>query len=897
MSENGNVQITGLEFDIVSNFEETSKAIDKTTESLKKLKSALSGLKSSPLGEDLGKMQEETEKTSNAMSKLKSALGGLGSKAKSAFSSLSKLGTVSRINPVPPEAISELSEVTGEINRLTSGFNRLKSSLGGLSGIGGKVGKSLKNIFSNISSGIGRLTTIVGRGIMYSLMYNLIYSAFNLIRQAFSEGFNNLYQYSKAFDGRFSQSMDSIATSALYLKNSLATAFAPLIDTLAPALDAIIGKMVTLLNIFAQFTAALSGQTTYTKAVKSMTEFAESAGGAAQELKSFTAGFDELNVFNASSAGGASAAIPDYGSMFEEAQIDTGIAKVAEKIRGVFDWLGDHLEFIKNLALAVGAAFLAWKIAAMFTDNLKTIGTIALTVGGAVMLVRSGLDAWNNGLNFENLTGMLLGIAAIAGGLALSFGTVGAAIGLIVGGITLLAVGIKDVINNGFTVENVLAIVGGILAIGGAISLLTGSFIPLLIAAVGGIAVAVAANWDAVKTALDTPLEKIGIALSAVPLVIGAILAFSGANIPLGIGLMAAGAVPMLSTVLMNWNGLSDSVKDTIAVIEGAVSIAFLGLGAVLAFSGVNIPLGIALMAAGALTLATALLPNWSTLSDSVQSTLNIIMTAVGGAFLALGAILAFSGVNIPLGIGLMVVGAGSLGTAAALNWNFVVDTVKNTLKEIGIAAGGALLALGLLLLVTGVGIPLGIGLLLAGAGVLGSSVALNWDFFSEKIQYMLDGITNAFKGFVNGGLGLFESFINGVIGIVNNVISFINGLVGILGIKISLIPEVSIPRLAEGGFVDEGQLFIAREAGAEMVGSMGRRTAVANNDQIVEGITAGVTVANDGVIAAIYALMNIIEDKDLSVSIGDDVIGRSYDRYSQKRGVRVNSGAFSNAY
>ena len=161
----------------------------------------------------------------------------------------------------------------------------------------------------------------------------------------------------------------------------------------------------------------------------------------------------------------------------------------------------------------------------------------------------------------------------------------------------------------------------------------------------------------------------------------------------------------------------------------------------------------------------------------------------------------------------------------------------------------------------------------------------------------MLDGITNAFKGFVNGGLGLFESFINGVIGIVNNVISFINGLVGILGIKISLIPEVSIPRLAEGGFVDEGQLFIAREAGAEMVGSMGRRTAVANNDQIVEGITAGVTVANDGVIAAIYALMNIIEDKDLSVSIGDDVIGRSYDRYSQKRGVRVNSGAFSNAY
>ncbi len=87
------------------------------------------------------------------------------------------------------------------------------------------------------------------------------------------------------------------------------------------------------------------------------------------------------------------------------------------------------------------------------------------------------------------------------------------------------------------------------------------------------------------------------------------------------------------------------------------------------------------------------------------------------------------------------------------------------------------------------------------------------------------------------------------------------------------------------------------REAGAEMVGAIGRKTAVANNDQIVEGITAGVTVANDGVIAAIYALLNAVEDKDMSISIGDDVIGRSYDRYNRSRGVRVNNGAFSNAY
>ena len=45
----------------------------------------------------------------------------------------------------------------------------------------------------------------------------------------------------------------------------------------------------------------------------------------------------------------------------------------------------------------------------------------------------------------------------------------------------------------------------------------------------------------------------------------------------------------------------------------------------------------------------------------------------------------------------------------------------------------------------------------------------------------------------------------------------------------------------ANGGFVDEGEMFVAREAGPELVGRIGKKTAVANNDQIVKGISAGV--------------------------------------------------------
>ena len=179
---------------------------------------------------------------------------------------------------------------------------------------------------------------------------------------------------------------------------------------------------------------------------------------------------------------------------------------------------------------------------------------------------------------------------------------------------------------------------------------------------------------------------------------------------------------------------------------------------------------------------------------------------------------------------------------------------------------------------------------------------------FSSQFTFgwseMWRGAGNITAVMCNSITTMVETTFDRVITAVNNIIRSINAVSAFTGISLNYIPRLSLrkmqidlPAYAEGGFPDEGQLFIAREAGAEMVGSIGRRTAVANNDQIVEGISAGVSVANDGVIAAIYALMSVVEDKDLSVSIGDEVIGRSYDRYERNRGVRVNNGAFANAY
>lgn len=117
--------------------------------------------------------------------------------------------------------------------------------------------------------------------------------------------------------------------------------------------------------------------------------------------------------------------------------------------------------------------------------------------------------------------------------------------------------------------------------------------------------------------------------------------------------------------------------------------------------------------------------------------------------------------------------------------------------------------------------------------------------------------VSVSFAGYWNNVLGNMTIGLNSIVYATNTIISAVNALMRTIGYTggISAIPTVSIPRYADGGFVDQGQLFIAREAGAEMVGSIGRRAAVANNDQIVDGITYGVREANDDVVTAIYAV------------------------------------------
>ena len=117
---------------------------------------------------------------------------------------------------------------------------------------------------------------------------------------------------------------------------------APLLNALAPAIEYVIDKVVSLINVLNQLFAKLTGASTWTKAIKTRTEYAESAGGAADAAKSLTAGFDELNVLS-DSGGGGGASTPDYSSMFEEVQLDSDFASWTDQIKEAInngDWAG-----------------------------------------------------------------------------------------------------------------------------------------------------------------------------------------------------------------------------------------------------------------------------------------------------------------------------------------------------------------------------------------------------------------------------------------------------------------------------------------------------------------------------------------------------------------------------
>lgn len=712
--------------------------------------------------------------------------------------------------------------------------------------------------------------------------------------------------------GDMARTLEAPANQLRILQAQLTQAARAIGNIFIPALNAILPYAIAVVQVIREIANALanlagfkltdvdySGVNNAAVGAGSLADNLDDAAGAAKKLKQYTAGFDELNVFapNTGSGSGASAGgaggfdfdLPTYDFLGDAVQ--TRIGEIKKMIE---DTLAEITTIVSGFMLAVGAILVVTGVNIPLGVGLMAAGAVGL--------------AATVGLNWtamsSELASTLALITGVVGGFLLALGAIMAFSGanlplgialMALGGASLVSAAVINWHNSDQHLTDALTTLTGVLAGAslavGAMLAFTGVATGLGIAlmAVGAVTLvsAAALNWNSIPDALASPLSRVGLLVSGATLALGAILAFSGC-MPLGIALMAIGATSLVSVMALNWNGLSDEIQNVIAIITTVVSVAFLAIGAALAFSGANIPLGLALLAAGAVTMGTAIMPNWNDLSDNVQQKISMITTVVGGALLAVGAILALSGVALPLGLGLMAAGALSLGTVATLNWDFVVNSIKKVVSVITGILSGALIVLGVLLCLSGAGVGLGLAVLAAG---LSLSYAA-WTLDDNPITRFVRQMANSIIGLVNGVIDA----INDMFHIQFNGLS-VMGITLIPAFDIRLVDIPHIPFFEDGGFPNEGQLFIAREAGAEMVGAMGRRTAVANNDQIVEGISAGVSIANDGVIAAIYALLNVVEEKDMSVVIGDNEIGHSYDRYKEKRGRQVSTGVFANAY
>lgn len=712
--------------------------------------------------------------------------------------------------------------------------------------------------------------------------------------------------------GDMARTLEAPANQLRILQAQLTQAARAIGNIFIPALNAILPYAIAVVQVIREIANALanlagfkltdvdySGVNSAAVGAGSLADNLDDAAGAAKKLKQYTAGFDELNVFapntgsgsgaGAGGAGGFNFDLPTYDFLGDAVQ--TRIGEIKKMIE---DTLAEITTIVSGFMLAVGAILVVTGVNIPLGVGLMAAGAVGL--------------AATVGLNWtamsSELASTLALITGVVGGFLLALGAIMAFSGanlplgialMALGGASLVSAAVINWHNSDQHLTDALTTLTGVLAGAslavGAMLAFTGVATGLGIAlmAVGAVTLvsAAALNWNSIPDALASPLSRVGLLVSGATLALGAILAFSGC-MPLGIALMAIGATSLVSVMALNWNGLSDEIQNVIAIITTVVSVAFLAIGAALAFSGANIPLGLALLAAGAVIMGTAIMPNWNDLSDNVQQKISMITTVVGGALLAVGAILALSGVALPLGLGLMAAGALSLGAVATLNWDFVVNSIKKVVSVITGILSGALIVLGVLLCLSGAGVGLGLAVLAAG---LSLSYAA-WTLDDNPITRFVRQMANSIIGLVNGVIDA----INDMFHIQFNGLS-VMGITLIPAFDIRLVDIPHIPFFEDGGFPNEGQLFIAREAGAEMVGAMGRRTAVANNDQIVEGISAGVSVANDGVIAAIYALLNVVEEKDMSVVIGDNEIGHSYDRYKEKRGRQVSTGVFANAY
>jgi phage-related protein/gas vesicle protein len=892
---------------------ELEYAGDFNGKSLNKLKKNLQEI--SDLAENI-KINDEAIKKIRSLSKSIANLSASGSGLKTVVSQLKQLKRISVPNMNPTENESGIDTSAKSKISTVETERKAKGPSGGLvsEGDGGSVSKlaKFKAMFKEVSSagskfastmtkvkgvlgktfgagvnkavgGLSRLLKAFKSVAMYQGMFRLIM----LIQDAFKEGVNNLYQYSSALGGTFANSMNRISSSFQYFKNSVGAAAAPLINALAPAIEFVIDKAVSLLNIINQLFARLSGSSTWTKAVNVPKDYADAATGAAKATKNWLTGLDEINMMPASGGGGGAGGA-DYGSMFEEVPIDSEFSDWVDSLKEAIDkgdWAGvgsilgnkfneliDAIDF-RAVGEKIGSGIqsaLEFTNSFLDTINFEGVGSgIADLLNGAFSEIDFSLAGETFSKKWKVLTDTMYGFVT-----TFDWSQFGTAIGdFFIGWFEGLDIG-KATKTLSESVEGVLT---------SAISLLK------------------TIDWTEFGSDLWNNLVSIitnidwgGLVSKAFELVGNVIK--GGVDFVSGIGgalmeTISNGIHYFIDNGSEIANGILEGIKNVfsnaVQWVKDYIWTPF--VGGICNIFGINSPAENMKPFGG--YIIEGLLEGIGDIWETIRQKFVDFYYAVKDWFLEKKENFATMAEWIITGL---KTGLGDVWTKIKTKftefYTGIRDWFKN-LKENNFKTMGGWIVKGLK---TGLGNV--------------------WENLKSKFSTFYENIKTWFKNLKVSTLG--TTLINNIKSGIGNIWTNLKGkfttfwtnlktwfsgralklkttwdTTSTLGAALVKMGLKGMPKLsfyAQGGFPTTGQMFVAREAGPELVGTIGNRNAVVNNDQIIEGISAGVEWANakqNALLAEQNSLLRQLLEKDTSVEITANSISQGLNRKNMREG------------
>ena len=316
------------------------------------------------LNRNMQKLPLSLSQLKSDISDLAGIMGGFVGKA------ISVAGAIGKIGSFAAKVNKQILSFTKNFAKLSWEFLNFGSSKNALSG--------LKSPFSQSSASLGDFNKKLKHGVTTVLRYGFgirsLYVLFNKLRSGIKDGINNLVMFSD----RANKSLSLLTSDMSYVGNSVAAAFEPILNIVAPVIDQIVDYAVAGINAVGAFIASITGQTSYTVAVKNIKDYRDSLNGTASagdaasdatdklkdktdELKRELMGFDEIEKFsddlnNAANSGSGNGSSSGNGSGTEDP-----ILFVKKDIPGA---VSNFADLVKD----------AWA-KADFTDIGKIVGT------------------------------------------------------------------------------------------------------------------------------------------------------------------------------------------------------------------------------------------------------------------------------------------------------------------------------------------------------------------------------------------------------------------------------------------------------------------------------------------------------------------------------------------